>query len=52
MAKKRQKAKLRVVRQVHKSGIEYILIGFENCTFDNAKDGRFASDPALATIEN
>ena len=29
-----------------------ILIGIENCTFANAKDGRFASDPASATIEN
>ena len=31
---------------------EYILIGIEICTFANAKDGRFASDPAQATIEN
>jgi len=30
----------------------YILIGIEICTFANAKDGRFASDLAQATIEN
>ena len=29
-----------------------ILNGIKNYTFANAKDGRFASDPAQATIEN